>query len=367
MSMNEIKLWQINGSSNVQNPEELEVVRNAQTEYLLEDALVKNPRILEQGLTLIGRQLPTANGPLDLLGVDRDGRIVIFELKRGELTRDAVAQVLDYASDINLMDREELLRHIEGRSGQGGIDKIDDLEELYESDDHRNIDNLSKTPRIVLVGLGVDSRAKRIVNYLASLGMDIDLLIFAAFNCNGSLLLARQVEVKADEVRPASKSDNWTQSAIEKSMTAKASSLGVQPLVEEMRDFVTKHLRVNKGYPKKSGVTYYLPGVFDEPPTNAWKAYASLTMNGDFGRAVELYLNVRALKAGGVAVEEFLRRFNAEKRQHFRMSFDLWAIMITQESWVGIRDELATALSAVADGVERRSIELSKSIEMESD
>ena len=52
-------------------------------------------------LTLVGRQTPTEGGPLDLLGVDGDGKLVVFELKRGTLLRDAVAQILDYASPIS--------------------------------------------------------------------------------------------------------------------------------------------------------------------------------------------------------------------------------------------------------------------------
>ena len=61
--------------------------------------------MLERGLRLVGRQtLMTGGGYLDLLAVDGNGRLVVFELKRGFLSRDAVAQVIDYASDLNAMD-----------------------------------------------------------------------------------------------------------------------------------------------------------------------------------------------------------------------------------------------------------------------
>ena len=61
----------------------VEEVANTETEHLLEDLLVASPQLLEPGLKLIGRQVPTDGGPLDLLGVDQDGRITVFELKRG--------------------------------------------------------------------------------------------------------------------------------------------------------------------------------------------------------------------------------------------------------------------------------------------
>ena len=39
--------------------------------------------MLMPGLQLVGRQLTTANGSLDLLGIDSEGRLVVFELKPG--------------------------------------------------------------------------------------------------------------------------------------------------------------------------------------------------------------------------------------------------------------------------------------------
>ena len=55
--------------------------------------LVANPDMLMSGLTLVGRQVPVETGFVDLLGIDEDGRLVVFELKREKLTSAAVAQV----------------------------------------------------------------------------------------------------------------------------------------------------------------------------------------------------------------------------------------------------------------------------------
>ena len=96
--MDEVKIWSVDGDSNV---EPLARKGQTDTESLLEETLVRNPDLLIPGLRLVGRQTPTAGGPLDLLGVDEDGRLVVFELKRGTLSRDAVAQIIDYASDLD--------------------------------------------------------------------------------------------------------------------------------------------------------------------------------------------------------------------------------------------------------------------------
>ena len=65
--MEEVKIWALEGSKVV----ELERAERTGTEKSLEDTLVSNPGLLEENLTLVGRQTRTQGGPLDLLGWTR--------------------------------------------------------------------------------------------------------------------------------------------------------------------------------------------------------------------------------------------------------------------------------------------------------
>ena len=153
-----------------------------------------------ENLTLVGRQTPTEGGPLDLLGVDGYGRLVVFELKRGMLSRDAVAQIIDYASNLDAMDLSDLANHISERSGTGGIEEIEDFEEWYESQPFE-VEGLGDLLplRLVLVGLGADNKIERIVKFLAdNSSMDISLLTFHGYEYYGKTLLAKQVEVEGE-------------------------------------------------------------------------------------------------------------------------------------------------------------------------
>ena len=174
------------------------------SEELLEKTLVSHPQLLMPGLRLVGRQTPTEGGPLDLLGVDEGGRLVVFELKRGTLSRDAVAQVIDYASYLDSLDDDSLSQHIAGYSGHGGIDKIDDFGEWYSENIQGDGLESLRPVRMYLVGLGVDDRTERMVNFLAkSSRMDISLLTFYGYNYGDKTLLARQVRVSEPEpVKP---------------------------------------------------------------------------------------------------------------------------------------------------------------------
>lgn len=169
-----------------------------ESEKLLEDMLVKNPDLLMSGLRLVGRQTPAAGGQLDLLGVDGAGKLVVFELKRGTLSRDAVAQIIDYASHLESMSTEELVSHISERSGTGGIEKIDDLEEQVGS-----LDDL-KPIRLFLVGLGADDATSRMVEYLNERRVDISLLTFHGFIHAGKTLLVKQVQVSDKDTSDSS-------------------------------------------------------------------------------------------------------------------------------------------------------------------
>ena len=195
----ELKMWTVGGDGDAAPVEQ---ARRIETENLLEDTLVKNPDMLMPGLKLVGRQMPTVGGPLDLLGVDRDGRLVVFELKRGKLTREAVTQVIDYASDLEAMNREKLAEHITQQSGHGGIEKIKNFEAwCAQHIEEPDVDPLSSPVKMMLVGLGADAQATRMVDFLAARDVDISLLTFHGYKHEGKTFLARHVlvEPEADE------------------------------------------------------------------------------------------------------------------------------------------------------------------------
>ena len=207
-----------------------------ESEELLEETLVANPKLLLEGLTLVGRQTPTEGGPLDLLGVDEDGKLVVFELKRGTLSHDAVAQIIDYASYLDDMDLNILADHIAERSGVDGIEEIKNFQEWYESRGFGELESL-KPLRMFLVGLGADDRTERMVRFLANnSGMDISLLTFHGFDYEGKTILAKQVEVEA-AAEPERRSKRGYVSVAERkaSLERTIEESGVAGLYEEVK------------------------------------------------------------------------------------------------------------------------------------
>ena len=76
----------------------------------LQELLAASPHAIEDGLTLVRREYPTAIGPVDLLCRDADGRHVAVEIKRrGEI--DGVEQLTRY---LELLNRDPLLAPVRG-------------------------------------------------------------------------------------------------------------------------------------------------------------------------------------------------------------------------------------------------------------
>jgi endonuclease len=67
----------------------------------LQELLAAAPHTIEEGMTLVRREYPTAIGPIDLVCRDRDGRVVAIEVKRrGEI--DGVEQLTRYIERLHL-------------------------------------------------------------------------------------------------------------------------------------------------------------------------------------------------------------------------------------------------------------------------
>lgn len=154
----------------------------------LEDAIVEDPSIVAEGLRIIGRQLRTSTGPLDLLGVDEDGALVVIELKRDDVVRRYIAQALDYWSYVKSLSNDDLARFVERSSGHRGIERIDDFKVWFRE----RFPRARKKPvRTMIVGVGADHSAVRIVNQLAKSGIPIEIVACEATRRRGKVIFKR--------------------------------------------------------------------------------------------------------------------------------------------------------------------------------
>ena len=285
--MNELSIWALKGDE-AEAVEAVDAVSGLDLENRLEETLVRHPNMLEPNISLVGRQTPTDGGPSDLLGVDASGRLVVFELKRERLTRDAVTQCIDYASALDAMDpEEELAKHIAEHSGTHGIEKIDDFtawyRERYEEQFAESELSSLLPPRLVLVGLGVDDRAERMAQFLQARGVDISVLTFYGFQHGGETLLARQVEVEHDSPPPPHSRRNKYKTTSEKQqdLEHRLAARGLTDLFEDIRQTVATTLSGASLITGPTGINFSLR----------------------FGSGIRRILGIKVVDTGGISLE----------------------------------------------------------------
>jgi hypothetical protein len=349
--MKEVKLWVLERDQNKNLvPIPVDTLDHTETEKQLEELLVRNPEILMPGLTLIGRQTPIEGGALDLLGVDEDGNLVVYELKRGTLSRDAVAQVIDYASFLASSDSESLSEHISQRSGNGGIEKIEDFESWYQERFPNNPEGYSNQPSMVLVGLSADDRTRRMVDFLSKGGLAISLITFHAFNKGDNIFLARQVEFQVHG--PTVEQKKYTKSNNLQVVKATASRIGSGRLLETMAHFFRNNLPAYE-WPSHSGFSYSLIER-TERGTPSYRVYVAIYVYESHPGEVQLVFNRRAR----LVAEESFKNFLTYHHKRFRDNRGHLDTYVKSESdWDSMSKSVGSLLQGIVEGWKGKSRE----------
>lgn len=206
----EIMIWEIEGQKIT--PVEDTPLAAQHLEDELETWVTQVPNVLGDNLLVIDRQRDIPGvGRLDLLCIDKAGKLIVIELKRDRSPREAVAQALDYASWLNDADPEQILDH--AKEYLGG-----ELPEAFEEHFHAEMPDLTpQNHRLLIVASRLDSSAERIVNYLGErYGVEFNVFLFKYARLTGgrevlvrTLLLpestrapvgARQKQATADDL-----------------------------------------------------------------------------------------------------------------------------------------------------------------------
>lgn len=147
-----------------------------ESELALEDMLVANLRILSPNWMLIGRQITTGTGYLDILAVSRDGALVVIELKKSKASRDVVSQILDYVSWVSALPSETINDIYRTKTGH-------DLGKAFKDYFGFDLDPdlLNAQQMAIIVASLPDPPTARIVSYLAQAGVPINLNTFEVF------------------------------------------------------------------------------------------------------------------------------------------------------------------------------------------
>lgn len=165
--------------------------------YDLEPWLASNPEIIGIDIIIIGRQVMTRSGPLDLLGIDKSGNTVIVEIKRAELPRESLAQAIDYASDVAEWTVEKLSEVCSEYTKKA----LQDVFNEAFPDVDLEAANLNSTQRIILVGFSIDASLERMIEWLSdSYGVNANAVVLSYVKTKGGDELLTKTSIISEEM-----------------------------------------------------------------------------------------------------------------------------------------------------------------------
>ena len=172
-----MSLWRLNSDGSATPVVEQTLAFEAEIESAVESA----PELLGIDVLIIGRQTQTPSGPLDLLALDGDGRLVVIENKRHRTPRDVLAQTIDYAAWVNTLAFEEVESIYAKYRASSGADSAD-LAEDFEEHFGEPLDAIADTPRMVIVAAHLDDTTERMIDFLSdSFGVPVNAVLFQPF------------------------------------------------------------------------------------------------------------------------------------------------------------------------------------------
>ena len=173
-------------------------------EEYLEELLEQDISIISDDLIVIGRQVETDFGKvIDLLCLNRDGDLVIVELKKGSAPRDVIAQVLEYASWVDDLSYDDVLEIANDYLKEKGTT----LEEVY----HKKFGNsppdvLNESHEILIVASDLDAQTERVIRYLSQYGIRINAVTLKYFRLGDDEFIVEAMLVpKSEEERRKTK------------------------------------------------------------------------------------------------------------------------------------------------------------------
>src|SRR5262249_49628728 len=151
-------------------------------------------------------------------------------------------------------------------------------------------------PRVVLVGLGVDERAKRMVEFLARSELDISLVTFHGFNQGGETLLARQVEVQARPPIPTVKSTKHSnQLRLDQLLASSGMKVQYEKLIEALKSGLGPSAYQ---WPNVTGYSFNFPEMSESGAVSN-RGYIIVNAPERQLARIQIFLHPRAIEAVG--------------------------------------------------------------------
>lgn len=195
-------LYRILNDQRLLQPFKALVLGSRYQEQDLENWIEKNPQVLlqDEPMLIIGRQVNTPVGIIDLLGLDSSGAGMIIELKRSPNQREVIAQGLEYVAWLSALNLGQIRSIADDYLRRNRTSQT--FEEAWQETFGTDADEakLNKQQRLFIVIEGENERITSVAQFLRGSGVDISLLTYNLYQtASGEEILNFEMAVGSKE------------------------------------------------------------------------------------------------------------------------------------------------------------------------
>lgn len=180
----------------------------------LQEWIAKSPEVLGEPLLIIQKEFDgfdQTHERLDLLALDKSGKLVVIENKLDDSGRDVTWQAIKYASYCSSLTQEEIFDIYASYLMKPKEEAKKMILSFLEVEDFDDIDiNPENTQRMVFVAANFRKEVTSSVLWLRNFGIDIKCIKVSPYMYNGKLM------VEFDQIIPIKEAEEYTIKMAEK-------------------------------------------------------------------------------------------------------------------------------------------------------
>lgn len=172
---------------------------NLRERFDIQEWIAETPDILGENLMIISKELILPSGKrLDLLAVDKEGTLVIIELKRDYSGSDLEWQAIKYASYCSSFSTDDIYKYFAEYLGTDSDDAQVKIEDFINSE----LEDLNQSQRIILVAKDFHSEVISAVLWLRESEIDIECIrLTPYFDQQGGLFINPEIIIPLPEAK----------------------------------------------------------------------------------------------------------------------------------------------------------------------
>ncbi len=236
----------------------------------LQEWIAKNPTVLGEELLIIQKEFDgfsDTHERLDLLALDKEGKLVVIENKLDDSGRDVTWQAIKYASYCSSMSQNEIVaifaKYLNGTEDEAK----EQILLFFDKEDMEDIElNPESSQRIIFVAANFRKEVTSSVLWLRNFGIDICCIKVSPYMYNGKVM------VEFDQIIPIKEAEEYTiKIAEKKKVESQKAEIKKRSEIERL-EFWQHFVEYNK---QKNG-----PYAASTPNSDSWMGKGGVGIGG---------------------------------------------------------------------------------------